>query len=64
MPALLLWGETDAYVPVAAAHRFVEELDDAELVVLEGVGHFLYDDAPSRTGAAVIGFLERRLRDG
>jgi haloalkane dehalogenase len=63
VPALLLWGETDAYVPVAAAHRFAAELEDAELVVLEGVGHFLYDDAPSRTGAAVIGFLER-LREG
>src|SRR3954464_5020655 len=59
VPALVLWGETDAYVPVAAAGRFAAELDDAEVVVLEGVGHFLYDDAPSRTGAAVIGFLER-----
>ena len=37
----LLWGAEDAFAPVAGAHRFKREIPDAELVVLEGVGHFL-----------------------
>jgi pimeloyl-ACP methyl ester carboxylesterase len=62
VPALLLWGATDAFVPVAAAHRFAAELPDTELVVLDGVGHFLFDDDPGRANAAVLDFLTRRLR--
>jgi haloalkane dehalogenase len=61
VPALLLWGENDAFVPVASAKRFQAELPDTELVVLDGVGHFLFDDEPGRTNAAVLDFLERRL---
>jgi haloalkane dehalogenase len=62
VPVLLLWGETDAFVPVAAAQRFAAELPDTELVVLDGVGHFLFDDDPGRANAAVLDFLTRRLR--
>ena len=61
VPVLLLWGEGDAFVPVASARRFEAQLPDTELVVLDGVGHFLFDDDPSRTNAAVLDFLARRL---
>jgi pimeloyl-ACP methyl ester carboxylesterase len=37
-------------------------LPDTELVVLEGAGHFVYDDAPERTTAAIVDFLARRFR--
>ena len=57
VPALLLWGADDAFAPVAAAHRFATELPDARLDVLDGVGHFLFDDAPQSTASAVAGFL-------
>jgi pimeloyl-ACP methyl ester carboxylesterase len=57
VPALLLWGADDAFAPVASAHRFAAELPAARLEVLDGVGHFLFDDAPERTAAAVAGFL-------
>ena len=39
MPALILWGESDPFAPVGGAHRFVKELPDAELVVVDGAGH-------------------------
>lgn len=61
VPALVLWGETDAFAPVAGAQRFGDELGDAEVVVLDGVGHFLFDDDPDRANAAVVDFLTRRL---
>ena len=61
VPVLLLWGPEDRYVPVAAARRFMRELPGAELIVLEGVGHFVFDDAPEEAGNAVVDFLLRRV---
>jgi haloalkane dehalogenase len=57
VPALLLWGEDDAFAPVAGAHRFARELPDTRVEVVPGTGHFLYDDEPDATAAAVVGFL-------
>src|SRR4051794_14060772 len=58
-PALILWGEDDPFAPVAGAHRFVAELPDTELAILEGRGHFVFDEAPAEAAAAVAGFLGR-----
>jgi haloalkane dehalogenase len=57
VPTLLLWGEEDAFAPVAGAHRFKREIPHAELVVLEDVGHFLQEDAPDRVAAELARFL-------
>jgi haloalkane dehalogenase len=57
VPALVLWGADDQYAPVSGAHRFARELPRAELVVLDGVGHFLMEDAPERVAPALAGFL-------
>jgi haloalkane dehalogenase len=57
VPTLLLWGEQDAFAPVAGAYRFKREIPHAELVVLEGVGHFLQEDAPERVAAELVRFL-------
>ncbi|HEX2234482.1 MAG TPA: alpha/beta fold hydrolase [Thermoleophilaceae bacterium] len=57
VPALILWGENDAFAPVAGAHRFDRELPDSELVVIEGAGHFVFEDAPEETTEAVTSFL-------
>lgn len=61
VPALVLWGEHDPFAPVAGAHRFVAELPDAELAIVPGVGHFVYDDAPEACATHVLRFLEQRL---
>ena len=44
--SLMLWGEDDAFAPVASAERFERELPDTELVVIDGAGHFVFEDAP------------------
>jgi haloalkane dehalogenase len=59
VPALILWGENDQFAPVAGAHRFERELPDTELVVVEGAGHFVFEDAPEQTAEAVRAFLGR-----
>lgn len=57
VPALVMWGAEDPFAPVAGAHRFVRELPGAELCVLEGRGHFVFEDAPAETTARVLEFL-------
>jgi haloalkane dehalogenase len=59
VPALLVWGENDEFAPVAGAHRFERELPATELVVSEGAGHFVWEDAPARCAEAVTRFLAR-----
>ena len=59
VPTLLLWGEHDEFAPVAGPHRFQRELPDTELVVVEGARHFVWEDAPAESAAALTGFLVR-----
>jgi haloalkane dehalogenase len=60
LPALILWGEEDRFAGVQMAERFHEELPGSELVLLEGAGHFVWDDQPERAAQALVDFLARR----
>jgi haloalkane dehalogenase len=62
VPVLLVWGERDDFAPVAGAHRFERELSDTELVVIDGAGHFVWEDAPERCAEATTSFLGRLSR--
>ena len=61
VPALVLWGAEDRFAGVAMAHRFHEELPGSELIVVDGAGHFVWDDQPERTASALVDFLKRRV---
>ena len=56
VPALVLWGERDAYLDAERVGRPLAELLGAELRVLPG-GHFLPLDSPAEVAEAVRGFL-------
>jgi pimeloyl-ACP methyl ester carboxylesterase len=60
VPALLLWGEEDPFVPLRAAERLLDELPDARLEVVPGSGHFLFDDAPDAAAGVLADFLRDR----
>jgi haloalkane dehalogenase len=57
VPALLVWGRDDAFAPLAGARRLRDDLPGSRLVVLEGEGHFVFDDASDLTAGLVAGFL-------
>ncbi len=61
LPALVLWGAEDRFVPVAQAERQRESFPGAEVIVLEKCGHFPHLSAPARVADVLIPFLERRL---
>ena len=62
VPVLVLWGAEDRFSSARMADRYVAETPTAERVVLDGAGHFIWEDQPEATGRALVDFLERRLR--
>ncbi len=57
VPTLVLWGDNDPFSGLAAARRFNEEIPGSEPRVIEGAGHFIFDDKPEEAAAAVASFL-------
>lgn len=57
VPALILWGRQDEYIPLDYASRFAKEMPGSKLVLLDGVRHFLFDDEPERCALEVGDFL-------
>ena len=57
VPTLLLWGAEDEFAPLGGARRFEREIPGAKLVVLEGAGHFVFDQQPGRCADEVVAFL-------
>jgi haloalkane dehalogenase len=62
VPALVMWGAGDRFASVKMAHRFNEQLPGSELKLFEDAGHFVWEDEPQATSAALVDFLERRVR--
>jgi pimeloyl-ACP methyl ester carboxylesterase len=60
LPALVLWGVEDRFVPVEQAERQRESFPSAEVVVLGGSGHFPHLSAPARVLEEMIPFLRRQ----
>jgi pimeloyl-ACP methyl ester carboxylesterase len=50
-------GGEDPFAPLASAERFAREIPGAELVVIEGTGHFVVDDAPERYAEELVRFI-------
>ena len=55
-PALLVWGEQDAFIPRAVQDELLGTLPDARLEVYEGVGHALHWERPGRFARDVAAF--------
>lgn len=56
-PALVIAGEEDFITGPACAREIAAALPDARLVLLPGVGHFIFVEAPERFRDEVLSFL-------
>jgi pimeloyl-ACP methyl ester carboxylesterase len=61
-PALIVWGASDPFVGPSRAADLQVPFPSAEVIELEGSGHFPYADNPAGTADAVIPFLRAQLR--
>lgn len=55
-PVKLLFAREDVMVPPSFGPRYHADMPGSELVVMDGVSHFLHVDAPERTVAEITGF--------
>ena len=62
-PTLIVHGTADP-LPVEGAREWAEVLPNSRLLLLEGVGHFPYLEAPERFFSAVEEFLQGGWPDG
>jgi non-heme chloroperoxidase len=56
IPALLVWGDRDAFIPREVQDELLDTLPDARLTVYEGVGHAVHWERPKRFAAEVAAF--------
>jgi pimeloyl-ACP methyl ester carboxylesterase len=58
-PVQLVWGERDLLTPLKGARRLLDEVHDAELVVIERCGHCAQVEQPDRVAEAATRFADR-----
>ncbi len=58
MPALVLWGEEDALVPVTVGRALADRLPRAEFLALPGCGHLPTLEKPAESAAAFARLLQ------
>jgi pimeloyl-ACP methyl ester carboxylesterase len=60
IPAFVLWGEDDAFLPAELAERLGDALPWSSVALLPGCGHFLLEDAPETVGPLIVQWLRTR----
>jgi pimeloyl-ACP methyl ester carboxylesterase len=58
-PTLVVWGDSDRYVPPLYADEFVAGIAGASKVMIRGAGHFPQFEKVAETSRAVLGFITR-----
>lgn len=59
LPALVIWGEADAYLPASYAARQREAFPSADVHVLPASGHWPFADAPETVERLLVEFVSR-----
>ena len=62
LPALVVWGAQDPYIPVEFAERQRQVFPRAEIKILPDSGHWPFADDPGVVAQAVLPFLRRQLQ--
>src|SRR6185436_20705253 len=60
-PTLVMHGERDLLVPLAASRLLAARIPDAELAVVPGAGHAYALEAPQESLDQLLGWYERKL---
>lgn len=58
-PVLVVWGKEDRIISLDNAHKFMEELPNADLKVIPECGHSPHEEEPIKTGSIISEFLKR-----
>jgi pimeloyl-ACP methyl ester carboxylesterase len=59
MPAAVIWGQDDPFLPLALGVRLAGEIPGATFEALPGAQHFVPEDTPDQLIRAIVRLLER-----
>lgn len=62
LPTLVIAATEDKMTPLKFGRSLAESIPGAELVVIEGVGHFIAQERPGEVATAVINFLQNHIQ--
>lgn len=62
LPALVVWGKGDSFLPYEFAEQQRETFPDAEVCLLDGCGHWPFIDEPQRCADLIVPFLTKQVR--
>jgi len=60
-PACVIWGAGDKYLPARFAEQQRETFPNAEVHLLQGLGHWPFIDDPAAVGDILEGFVQRQV---
>jgi len=60
-PTLVLWGIKDPWLSLDIAKTFVKSVPDADLIPLDGAGHYPQEDWHEKVSEALLPFLRRSI---
>jgi pimeloyl-ACP methyl ester carboxylesterase len=63
LPALVVWGAADVYVPVEQAQLQLKTFPRARVETLPGVGHWAWLEQPEKVAQLVVPFLRTQVGD-
>jgi len=58
-PTLVLWGSKDKLVSPSSATAVQQAIPGAELKIIEGAGHLVYEEVPEEFNRVVLDFFQR-----
>lgn len=61
LPVLVVWGTDDTWIPVDRAHRLAKLIPGAQLDLIDGAGHLIQLDQPTRLATALHRWLTDQL---
>lgn len=56
-PTLILWGQQDHLIPVAAAHKYHDAIAGSKLIIYPATGHIPMEEVATQSAADVKAFL-------
>lgn len=60
-PALVIFGDSDQFIPARFAQRNREAFPGAEVHLIKGAGHWPFIDEPEAVAAVLLPFLQKQL---
>ncbi|MCX5866817.1 MAG: alpha/beta hydrolase [Proteobacteria bacterium] len=64
IPALIIWGREDKWIPFEIGQRFHQDISTSGMVSIPNCGHIPQEEYPKLTAGYIIDFIERKPAAG